>query len=270
MAQIDIKNTTIRFLDGRQATLLSDHTAAEADLLFTAQPHIGSLLPRITFTDPAALSQPLAITVSEYDIDISLATDGAGLITSIASDVVTALPLVPAAVALVSVALAPAELGTGLLNALAQATMALGPRSLRLNVGEGNVTWSEKKAREYTRDTGTLDTVRNADEDPVEVTFDALWDFLKADVGFQVTVSDVLKKRGEASVWITSDQGDICQPYSVDIEIEFNPDCSPITKEYYIIPKFRYEDIGHDLSGGALAFTGKSNVTEIIIHRSVR
>ena len=262
MAQIDIKKTTIRILDGRAATLTSDHTAAEADILYTAQPHIGSRLPTITHTDPGGNSQPLTITVTGYDIDISLATDGGGTITSTAQQVIDAINGDAAASALVVAATAPSNDGTGLVNALAQAPLATGPRALILKIGEGNITWTESQPRIYTKDAGRLDTVRDDDEEMVELRFDAIWEFLRASTGQPVTPTDALKNRGEAAAWVSSDTADPCQPYSVDLEIQYAPNCSPVEQEYYIFPKFRWETIEHDLRNGTLAFSGMCNVTE--------
>lgn len=140
------------------------------------------------------------------------------------------------------------------------------PHSLYVKIGEGNLTWTEKKARQYYKDRGILDTVRNGDQDPVEVKLDATWEFLKASSGNTPTVEDAFKNRGEASNWVTS-ANDVCEPFAVDIEIEYSPPCG-VQREIITLGDFRYEDAAHDLKAGTLSFSGKCNVTEASIVRS--
>jgi hypothetical protein len=140
------------------------------------------------------------------------------------------------------------------------------PHFLKIRIGEGNITWTEKRAITYTKDRGQLDTVRKGDEDPVEVKLDATWVFLKASTGQTPTIEDVLKNRGEASTWLTS-SSDACEPFAVDLVIEYKPPCSTEDVEIYTIADFRYEELGHDLKQGQLSISGKSNTKEVDVQR---
>jgi hypothetical protein len=114
------------------ATLVSDMTAATAaDLTFTAKTAgSGGNDISIQFVDPSAVSQSLTITNPSTDhFVISLATDGAGTITSVANDIKTAVDADVTMTAHVAVAVQGA--GTGLANALAAAHLAGG-----LSVGD--------------------------------------------------------------------------------------------------------------------------------------
>jgi len=137
------------------------------------------------------------------------------------------------------------------------------PNEIEIKVGEGNLTYTERRNIQYTLDRGVLDEVREGDQVPVEVRFDAIWEYVSGSTvsGSTPTPEDALKQRGEAAAWTSSD-ADPCRPYSVDIEIEYIPDCTPADKEVITLPDFRYEQIDHDLSAGTLAFSGKCNVTE--------
>jgi len=141
------------------------------------------------------------------------------------------------------------------------------PNQLHIRVGEGNVQWTEKRSIQYTKDRGTLDTVKLGDEEPVEVKLDFTWVFLRADTGEAPSIEDALKKRGEASDWISS-SADLCEPYAVDIVIVYTPPCSDIDKEIYRLQDFRYEDLGHDLKQGQVSVSGKCNITEPTTTRS--
>lgn len=146
-----------------------------------------------------------------------------------------------------------------------------GSHSITVKLGDGNVTWSEKKTREYKLDRGVLDTVRNGDQTPMDVSLDALWDFLTAPAGSGAipTVEDAMKRRGAAAAWVSS-SSDPCEPYSVDIEITYDPPCATQQREIYTLPDFRYESCDHDLKAGTLKFAGKCNVTEATVVRAAQ
>lgn len=136
---------------------------------------------------------------------------------------------------------------------------------LEVNIGAGNLTYSEKKPRVYDLDRGRLDTVKNGDEQPVDVSMDFKWINITGSVGsagIPPTIEDALKNRANAAAWISSDS-DTCQPYAVDLVVDYVPECSDGTEtETITLPDFRYEELNHDLKAGTIACTGKCNVTE--------
>ena len=139
--------------------------------------------------------------------------------------------------------------------------------SLEVKVGEGNVTFTEHKARKYELDKGNLDTVRNDDQAPVDVSLEFSWEFLTADTGNPPTPVDALKRRGEASDWISS-SSDACEPYAIDIEILNKSECDDGTKsELILLADFRYEELGYDLTAGQISVTGKCNITDANVTR---
>lgn len=143
----------------------------------------------------------------------------------------------------------------------------IAPRQLQVRIGEGNVMWTEKRPIVYVKDRGLLDTVREGDEEPVEVKLDATWVFLKASTGQTPTIEDVLKKRGEASGWTTS-ASDACEPYAVDLVIEYTPPCSTEDLEVYELRDFRYEELAQDLKQGQISISGKCNTVEATVTRA--
>lgn len=147
------------------------------------------------------------------------------------------------------------------------AVITLLPNQLAIKVGEGNLTYSEKQNVEYKKDRGRLDTVRLGDEEPVDVSFEFWWEFLKASTGETPTIEDVLKQRGEASDWVTA-SADPCEPYSVNIVVVYNPNCEDVEKEKIVLDEFRWENLNHDLKGGTISVTGKCNVTEATVSRA--
>ena len=140
-------------------------------------------------------------------------------------------------------------------------------QELEITIGEGNLTYTERRNIDYTLDRGVLDEVREGDEVPVEVSLDATWTYITANnvTGDAPTIEDALKKRGPAATWISSDS-DTCRPFALDIVIEYQPDCSDSSankpREVITLPDFRYEQIDHDLRAGTFAITGQCNTTE--------
>lgn len=136
------------------------------------------------------------------------------------------------------------------------------PNEVEIKIGEGNMSWTERVEREYELDRGSLDTVRNGDETPMEVNFDFKWEFIKAkDTDSLPTIEEALKQTGKASGWATT-SSDACEPYSVDLEIENDPDCSPEEKETLTFADFRYEELGHDLQNASISCSGRCNAVK--------
>lgn len=145
-----------------------------------------------------------------------------------------------------------------------------GSESITVKIGEGTLSYTEHVTREYVLDRGLLDGVRDGDEVPVDVSLDAVWEYITGGVASAgvPSIEDALKQRGAASAWVSTDS-DACQPYAVDVVIEYVPTPSGCgDSETITISDFRYEDLAHDLRAGTIAVTGKANVTEAVAVRS--
>ena len=151
---------------------------------------------------------------------------------------------------------------------LDDAVITFGGRSVDIKVGDGTLSYTENRELEYQLDRGNLDTVRELDQVPVDVSIDLVWEFITASSGATPTIEDALKNRGEASGWTTSDTANPCSPYAVDIQLEDVPQCTGEDIELITIPNFRWESIEHDADAGTLATTGRANVVEATVIRT--
>jgi hypothetical protein len=146
-----------------------------------------------------------------------------------------------------------------------------GPNQLKIKVGEGNLTYTEKKMREYRKDRGKLDQVRDGEEDPMEVDFQFAWVYLKSPTGaITPTVEEALKQIGPAASWVST--GNECEPYAVDLVIYNggNPlTCGSIVEpiEQITLRKYYYEEAPHDVKAGTVSSKGKCNSREAEIVR---
>lgn len=139
---------------------------------------------------------------------------------------------------------------------------------IKIKVGEGTLTWTEKKPREYKLDRGKLDSVRNGDETPMEVAINLMYEAVTAASGDPPTPEDVLKQRGAAASWLSTEVSDPCAPYCINIRLDHQPpNCIGFPKERVILPYFRYEDLPHDPKAGTINATGKCNALEAIVTR---
>lgn len=140
------------------------------------------------------------------------------------------------------------------------------PNSLNIKVGDGQLKYTETQNRDYIKDRGKLYQVRNGDEEPVDVSLEFLWEFLYADTALPPSVEDVLKQRGQAATWVTTDT-DTCAPYCVDLIIDNAPPCAGTKTEVIKLRLFRWEKLDHDAKAGHVSVTGKCNITGATITR---
>jgi len=145
-----------------------------------------------------------------------------------------------------------------------------GAESLAIKIGEGTLTYDEKRIMEYVRDRGILNTVREGDEEPMDVAFEFIWEQLTAvsTTGAGVpTIEDALKQRGEAAGWVTT-SSDACEPYAVDVQIIHTPNCGTESAETILLPDFRWTSLNHDLKAGTVSVSGQCNAKQATITRA--
>jgi hypothetical protein len=126
--EVDGSDITVNL--GTDADNFASYTTALAgtnnDIVYTADvfgPSGNSIT--VTYVDPAANDQNLIIGVVGNAITVNLSTDGAGVITATANDIIAELEDTPAAAALVNVAQADTY-GSGVVTAMALQTLSGG------------------------------------------------------------------------------------------------------------------------------------------------
>lgn len=139
---------------------------------------------------------------------------------------------------------------------------------VEVKIGDGNITYTENKEYEYELDRGILDTVREGDEQPMDVTIDFVYEFVTTGTGEDITPVDALKQQNGAAEFVSS-SADACEPYAVDIEVEHDPGaCGGAQKEITIFPDFRYDSLEFDFDEATISVTGRCNATGPTITRS--
>lgn len=229
MAQFDLKKATVYFEDGHTASGAVDNVAGYPVGTTTLK------VDGITGAIPKSSTFRLAGDDQIYSVTATVETLGN----------TTQITIEP-----------------GLVVAAVDAqVITFGGRRLEAKVGEGNLTYDEKRTIEYKKDRGKLDTVREGDEEPIDVRLDIQWEWLSsAGSDIYPTPEEVLKKEGLASDWMSSSE-DQCEPYAVNIVVVYDPECADVDAEVIYLDDYRWESINHDLKAGTIATSGKCNVT---------
>ena len=143
--------------------------------------------------------------------------------------------------------------------------------SIEVKLGEGNFQWTESQTMEYQLDKGDLDTVREGDQVPVDLTFEFVWEQITGNsvTGSLPTVEDALKRIGQAINWLSS-SSDPCEPYAVDIELFHDVPCNTGGDENETITfaDFRWDTVDHDLQAAQISVVGRCNIIRPTIVKS--
>ncbi len=136
-------------------------------------------------------------------------------------------------------------------------------------VGEGNLEYTSKTPREFKLNRGNLSGVKNADQEPMDVSFAFEWDYIRIATGIVPTIEQVFERTGPAADWTTT-ASDSCDPFCVDIEIHNAPTCTggdSNTTEDITLARFYPEELQHSIEDSTISCTGRCNS---VISTSVR
>jgi hypothetical protein len=135
------------------------------------------------------------------------------------------------------------------------------PHALTVNLGTGNLEYTESRAVEFVKRRGELDTVREGEEQPVELSFQFAWESLTAtQAGEPPTVEDALKRRGPSAGW-ASTAADPLAPYCVDVVVTYRPPCGG-GDQTIAFAEFHYEELAHSMADATVDVKGKCNTVQ--------
>jgi hypothetical protein len=141
-------------------------------------------------------------------------------------------------------------------------------QSIDVRLGSGTLTWSEKRNMVYTMDRGNLYGVREGDEVPMDVKLEFMWESIKG-TGSVPSIEDALKRQGAAAAWVSVDT-DACNPYAVNMVVDYIPNCpGTVARELITLEDFRWESLDHDLKAGTVSISGKCNTKQANILRMI-
>ncbi len=245
MALIDLRDATIYLKDGltgncvvAESSPANTDTNMDVNTVVLVGPSITTLIPvgaRFTYTSEAAVVRTVTARLPNDDV---------GPTTNI-----TFTPVVGSS--------PPSQ----------DDIITFEAQRVAVTIGEGNLSYTEAQNMDYTLDRGNLDTVRQGDDVPVDVTMDFSYEFVTTGTGEIITPSDALKGVGEASEWVSS-SSDLCEPYAVDIEIDRSLSCGSVESELTILADYRWESLEFSLRDATISSSGKCNITTATNERS--
>ncbi len=141
------------------------------------------------------------------------------------------------------------------------------PQQLDIKIGDGNVTWTVNKEYEYLLDRGDLDTVREADQQPLDVSIDSVYEHITTGTSETISVYDALNGIGGAAEWVSASP-DLCEPYAVDVEIFHDTPCGTNQDETTLFPDYRYDSLEVDIDAATISTTGRCNSVLPTVTRS--
>jgi hypothetical protein len=136
------------------------------------------------------------------------------------------------------------------------------PHKLTLFLGDGTLEYTEHRNIEYKLNQGRIKYARLGDEQPMDVSLDFVWEFLTAASADTLpSPEDAFKRRGKASGWVTSGT-DPCEPYAVDLTVDYKPPCPGTDKETIVLKEYRYEELQHSFKNAQISTKGKCKIRE--------
>lgn len=243
MAVIDLKNVTVKIKDGLSGTADGPATA----------PMMG---------DVTLMVSNVALNTKVVDqIPIGARFTIAGETDMTTVHVVTSRT--PTSGSTTSITFSPA-LGAGTYGM--SPVLTFSSNQIDVTIGQGNLTYTEHRNIEYRLNRGLLDSAREGDEVPMDVSLDADFEHIVSGTGEDITPTEALKGVGNASEWVSS-ATDKCEPYAVDIEANNALSCGTTQPEDFLFPDFRWEQGDFDFQKGTISFKGKCNAKEPVITR---
>jgi len=140
------------------------------------------------------------------------------------------------------------------------------PQELNIKIGDGDLRYTERDEFNYDLDRGELDTVRRADDVPMEVVSNFVYENITTGTGEDIAPMDAIKRKGSASEWVSA-AADQCEPYAVDFLVKHTPPCGTSEKEFTLFPDFRSEQREVNFKESNIQITGRCNRLEPVTWR---
>lgn len=140
------------------------------------------------------------------------------------------------------------------------------PRKLEAKVGEGNIEHTKNKDPQIDLDRGVLDGARSGNQQPMDVSFGIVYDWLRSSTSGVPTADEVLEREGEAADWSNA-AADECEPYQVTLKVIDAPDCGSALAEVIIYPYFLPQTINASVEAASISVTGVCVATKPLVYR---
>ena len=245
MARIQLRDTTVYFKDGLSGTGAIDTDTSPSDLTGETDLDVTSISLNTTDTDLVPIGARFTI---------------AGETGSPIHTVTARTPATTGPTTNIEFTTAVAS------NVSDTAVLTFLPQQLQISIGEGDLSWTENREYNYDLDRDQLDTVRQGQDQPLELEMSFTFEYVTTESGQTITPSDALKQIGEASEWVTS-SSDSCEPYAVDVYVLHCVPCGSDQDQDFTFPDFRWESLDYSIQDASVSVSGRCNATSVTTTR---
>lgn len=140
------------------------------------------------------------------------------------------------------------------------------PRKIEVKVGEGNIEHTKNKDPQIDIDRGRLDGARTGNEQPMDVSFSFVYDWLRSTTLNVPTADEVLEREGQAADWSNA-AADECEPYQVTLKVIDAPDCGTEPAEVIIYPYFLPQSVNASVEAASVSVSGQCVATKPQVYR---
>lgn len=140
------------------------------------------------------------------------------------------------------------------------------PRKIEAKIGEGNIEHTKNKDPQIDTDRGILDGARQGDDQPMEVSFAFVYDWLRSSTTNTPTVDEALEQEGEAADWETA-ATDPCEPYQVTLKVIDAPSCGSEQAEVILFKNFLPQTISASVEAASVSVSGVCVATKPTVSR---
>ena len=146
-----------------------------------------------------------------------------------------------------------------------------GNNFIAIRIGEGTLTYSVKRDIQQRKSRGNLWQLREGEQQPTDVQFQFVWDFITSSGDEPPTIEDVLY--GTAEGWVSaSNSFDQTGPFTVNLQIVNTVPCFGPSHgsemETHNFPLFAFTSLDHSLKDATVDCKGVSNRPRPIVIRS--
>jgi hypothetical protein len=140
------------------------------------------------------------------------------------------------------------------------------PRKVEAKIGTGDINHTKNKDPIVDTNRGLLDGARAGTEQPMDVSFEFVYDWLRSSTPNVPTVDEVLEREGAAADWLTA-AADPCEPYQVTLKVIDAPDCGSELAEVILYKYFLPQSINPSVDAAAVSVSGICVATKPVVYR---
>lgn len=133
-----------------------------------------------------------------------------------------------------------------------------GEHYVAIRIGEGNFSYSRRRSVEPRKSRGNLHSSREGEEEPIDIQFQFVWDYIRSSGSEPPTIEEIIDGRATGWVSATPKNFDPDGPFTVNLQIVRLVSCAN-DGEVYNFAEFNCTELSHSLKDSTVDCRGFSN-----------